>query len=125
MNTIAIFVPNIFLGEIIAEFELGLGGVAVGFEPPQIAVAKQTLPNARLQYNQAQENFWDQLYKLIDDVGEYFQDQPSQDIPILPPTTFIGLFKHRIRLTRGIIQQKGMATAVRTIFIYFTSARRS
>ena len=125
MNTIAIFVPNIFLGEIIAEFELGLGGVAVGFEPSQIAVAKQTIPNARLQYNQAQENFWDQLYKLIVDVGEYFQDQPPQDIPVLPPTTFIGLFKHRIRLTRGIIQQKGMATAVRTIFIYFTSARRS
>lgn len=125
MNTIVIFVPNIFLNEIIAESELGLGGVAIGFEPAQIQIAKQSLPGARLQYNEAQENFWDQLYKFIDNVHEYFQDQPPQEAPIVPPTTFVGLLKHRIRLTRGIIQQKGMATAFRTIFMYFTSSRRS
>lgn len=125
MNTLAIFVQNEFLGSIIAETELGSGGVSIGFEEMELEKARRTLPSARLKYEEAQDNFWEQLKIIVENSKEHFQDLPNQTEHLRVPIGDFGLFLHRIRLIKGIIKQKGVLVALRamTNYFYFTVER--
>ena len=118
MNTLAIFVQNQFLGSIIAETELGSGGVSVGFEEKELENARRTLEEARTKYEEAQENFWRQLKSIVENSMEHFQHHPVQPKHINVPTGHYGLFRHRVRLIAGIVKQKGARTALRTMVNY-------
>ena len=119
MNTLAIFVQNEFLGTIIAESELGSGGVSLGFEQNDLEKAKGTLPEAKLKYQEAQENFWEQLRSIIDNSNGFFQDHSNQIQQIKLPNGHFSLFLHRIRLIKGVVKQKGAKVALKTIMHYF------
>ena len=118
LNTIAIFVQNKFLGSIIAESELGNGGVSIGFGENELERARWTLPEARIKYEEAQENFWKQLKSIVENSIEHFQHRPVQLKQINVPTGHYGLFRHRVRLIEGIVRQKGAKAALQTIVNY-------
>ena len=118
MNTLAIFVQNEFLGSVIAESELGTGGVSIGFEEKELEKARQTIADARIKYEEAQENFWWQLKDIVDNSKEHFKYHPAQLQSIKVPTGHYSLFRHRIRLLEGIAKQKGAKTALRTVWNY-------
>jgi len=125
MNTLAIFIQNEFLGSIIAESELGSGGVSIGFEEKDLEKAKDTLPEAKLKYEEAQENFWEQLRSIVVNSSGYFRDHSNQMQQIKVPTGHFGLFLHRMRLIKGIVKQKGMRVALRTVanYLLYTMGR--
>ncbi len=127
MNTVAIFIQNEFLGSIIAESELGNGGVSTGFQENDLEKAKHTLPEAKLKYQDAQENFWKQLISMVENSNSYFQDHSNQMRQIKVPTGHFSLFLHRIRLIKGIVKQKGAQVALRTManYFYYTIGRLS
>ena len=118
LNTIAIFVQNKFLGSIIAESELGNGGVSIGFGENELERARWTLPEARIKYEEAQENFWKQLKSIVENSIEHFQHRPVQLKQINVPTGHYGLFRHRVRLIEGSVRQKGAKAALQTIVNY-------
>jgi hypothetical protein len=118
LNTVAIFVQNEFLGSVIAESELGNGGLAIGFEKSELERAKQTLPEAALRYKEAQEIFWLQLQNIVRNSKQHFQNHSVQLKQIKVPTGHYSLFLHRMRLMKGIIKQKGMRVALRTVANY-------
>jgi len=118
LNTVAIFVENEFLGSVIAESELGNGGMSIGFKENELERARVTLPEAALKYKEAQEIFWLQLQNIVDNSKEHFQNHSVQLKQIKIPTGHYSLFLHRVRLIKGIIQQMGMRVALRTVANY-------
>jgi hypothetical protein len=118
LNTIAIFVQNEFLGSIIAKDELGNGGVAIGFEKSELERARLTLPEAAIKYQEAQEIFWLQLQNIVNNSKEHFENHSVQLEHIKVPTGHYSLFIHRLRLIKGIIEQKGIRVALRTVANY-------
>lgn len=125
MQTLAIFVQNEFLGSIIAQNELGNGGISIGYGQSELQQAKRSLPEAKLKYEQAQEDFWGQLQIIVENSKEFFKDHPKQLEHIGLPVGILRLFMHRIRLIKGINQQKGSTVALRALtnYLRYTMSR--
>jgi hypothetical protein len=60
-----VFVPNPWLGEVIAAREVGMDGFAWGTDPAEIARAKATVHLARDRYLATYSQFWDQLADFV------------------------------------------------------------
>ncbi len=63
----AVFVPNPFLGEIIAEHELGWGGIARNLSPEEITRARDTVASGQKQYMDAIGQFERSMGNLIEE----------------------------------------------------------
>lgn len=60
-----VFLPNRYLTRVIAEKELGLDGYAWGADQAEIARAKATVVQGRLNYLRSYRTFWEQLERFV------------------------------------------------------------
>ena len=114
LSTVCIFVPNPFLGELIAEHELGRDGIATSLVPSEIEKARKTLPNAKVKYEQAQQNFRRQLESTIRIHLEWSSKLPSQEKMRIPVTGYT-INRHRIRLFVSMLKHEGLRKTLRVV----------
>jgi hypothetical protein len=81
----AVFMPNQFLTEVIAERELGRDGLAWGTDPAEIARAKATVHLVRERYLRARDEYWNQLDRFIQVTQERARSLPYRQPVRLPP----------------------------------------
>ena len=114
LGTVCIFVPNPFLGELIADYELGTDGISLSLEQSDIDKARESLPNARLQYGQAQENFQNQLKVILKEHKNWAENLPvqvSMKIPVISYT----INRHRVRLFFSMLKHEGIRKTFRVV----------
>ena len=120
LETVCVFIPNPFLGELIALHELGNAGIATSLNPAEIEKARKSLPNAKLQYQQAQQEFKKQLVNIIMLHEKWSVNLPTQlkmKIPIISYT----INRHRVRLFFAMLKHEGPRKTLRVVreFGYF------
>ena len=120
LSTVCIFVPNPFLGELIAEHELGRDGIATSLVPAEIERAIKTLPNAKVKYEKAQQNFRRQLESTIRIHQEWSTKLPTQEKMRIPVISYT-INRHRIRLFFAMLRHEGPKKTFRVVkeFGYF------
>jgi hypothetical protein len=114
LGTVCVFVPNSFLGELIADHELGRDGFATSVEPTEIERARKTLPNAKVQYEKAQQEFRRQLENIIEIHHKWSANLPTQEkmkIPIISYT----INQHRIMLFFAMLRHEGPRKTFRVL----------
>jgi hypothetical protein len=114
LGTVCVFVPNPFLGELIADHELGRDGFATSVEPTEIERARKTLPNAKVQYAKAQQEFRRQLEDIIKTHQKWSANLPTQEkmrIPIISYT----INRHRVRLFFAMLRHEGPRKTFRVV----------
>ena len=113
MNTPCMFIENNFLGDLIAEDELGTDGSGFGFSIEALEKAKKTLPAFHKRYSEARANFWNQLDDLL--TRNEIQWNDTGTSPIKLPIYMYSNIKHKITLFGGVVKQQGLFTAFRVI----------
>ena len=114
LGTVCIFVPNPFLGELIADHELGTDGISTSLEQSEIDKARESLPIARLKYLEAQRIFENQLDVIIKQHEIWAKNLPVQEsmkIPIISCT----INRHRIRLFFSRLKHEGLRKTFRLV----------
>ena len=114
LGTVCVFVPNPFLGELIADHELGRNGFAASLDPSEIERAKKTLPNAKLQYEKAQQDFRRQLESTIRIHQEWSSKLPTQEKMKIPVISYT-INRHRIRLFFAMLRHEGPRKTFRVV----------
>ena len=114
LGTVCIFVPSPFLGELIADFELGTYGISTSLEQTEIDKARESLPDARLKYQQAQENFQSQLKIILKEHENWAEKLPSQESMKIPIISYI-INRHRIRLFFSMLKHEGPRKTLRVV----------
>lgn len=115
LGVLCIFVPNPFLGEIIAEHELGRDGFAVGFDPEEIERARRSLPKSKVHYVEAVENFWKQLSVVVEKSKEFAKTLPKQEVAIRVPESSRLISSHRISLFVELVKHQGLRRALSVV----------
>jgi len=114
LGTVCVFVTNPFLSELIADHELGRDGFATSVEPTEIERARKTLPNAKVQYAKAQQEFRRQLEDIIKTHQKWSANLPTQEkmrIPIISYT----INRHRVRLFFAMLRHEGPRKTFRVV----------
>jgi hypothetical protein len=114
LGTVCIFVPNPFLGELIADYELGTDGISTSLEESEIVKARESLSNARLQYQQAQENFQSQLKIILKEHENWSKKLPIQESMKIPIISYT-INRHRIRLFFSMLKHEGPRKTLRVL----------
>jgi hypothetical protein len=114
LGTVCIFVPNPFLGELIADHELGRNGFAISVEPSEIERARKTLPNAKVQYQMAEQEFRGQLENIIKIHQRWSENLPTQE-KMKIPTNSHTINRHRIRLFLAMLRHEGPRKTFRVV----------
>jgi len=122
-GTPARFVPNEFLGEVIAEDELGLGGIVQSESPRDLEKAISTIDDGIAQYYEKADNFLIQLAHFVEKTQRQASLTGCRD-PITVPTHGHLINQHRVALARQILQNQGLLTLIRVTF-HFVSRRLS
>lgn len=112
MGTVCIFVPNPFLGEIIAEEELGNDGFTTGFDVDEIERAQATLPRAKSRYLESIESFWSQLSTLVEKNQRLIKTQGAQQSAIRVPESSHLISTHRVSLFVELCRNQGIRRAL-------------
>jgi hypothetical protein len=122
-GTPAKFVENKFLGEIIAEHELGTGGLVLGS-------TQEDIENARGTIDEGISTYYEKISDFLVDLGRFIkvtQDQAKYcgyQNPITVPVHANLFSAHRIGLASQIIAHMGVATLFRVTF-HFAMRRLS
>jgi hypothetical protein len=114
-GTPATFVPNKFLGDIIAEFELGNGGIVAGDSNSDLEEARNSIDVGIAKYYESIETYMLDLEKFI----EFTQERASSEgfnYPITVPVHGLVFSKTRLELAKQIFKQQGPTKLVRIIF---------
>ena len=114
LGTVCIFVPNPFLGELIADYELGTDGISLSLEQSEIDKARESLPNARLKYLEAQRNFENQLNVIIKQHEIWAENLPTQSSMKIPVISYT-INRHRIRLFFSMLKHEGIRKTFRVV----------
>jgi hypothetical protein len=114
LGTVCVFVPNPFLGELIADHELGRDGFATSVEPAEIERARRTLPNAKVQYEKAQQEFRRQLENIIKIHQKWSPNLPTQEKMRIPVISYT-INRHRIRLFFAMVRHQGPKKTFRVV----------
>ena len=114
LGTVCIFVPNPFLGELIADYELGTDGISLSLEQSEIDKARDSLPDARLKYLEAQRNFENQLDLIIKQHEIWVKNLPSQTSMKIPVISYT-INRHRIRLFFYMLKHEGIRKTFRVV----------
>ena len=114
LSAVCIFVPNPFLGELIAEHELGRDGIATSLVPAEIERARETLPNAKVKYEKAQQNFRRQLENIIKIHQKWSLNLPTQEKMKIPVISYT-INRHRIRLFFAMLRHEGPRKTFRVV----------
>jgi len=114
-GTPAYFVPNEFLGEVIAEHELGLGGIVLEDSELGIERARKTISEGIENYYNQVDYFFSSLQKFI----EISQNKVAE-IEVLSEINLPNQEKlinaHRIKLAIQILRTKGFLTLLRVTY---------
>jgi hypothetical protein len=122
-GTPATFVPNEFLGDIIAEFELGNGGIVAGESSTDLEVAQNSIDAGIAKYYESIETYMLDLEKFI----IFTQERAAFEgfnYPITVPVHGLVFSKTRLELAKQIFKQQGITKLVRITF-EFTLRRLS
>ncbi len=122
-GTPAHFVPNEFLGEIIAEAELGQGGVSKSADPQDIARARKTINQGISQYYQKASDFLVDIQEFVLKTQQLAKCEGFR-IPIMVPNHLHFINQHRIGLARQILKSQGLLTLFRVTY-HFAMRRLS
>jgi O-antigen biosynthesis protein len=114
LGTVCVFVPNPFLGELIADFELGRDGISTSLEQSEIDKARESLPRARLKYLEAQRNFENQLHLMIKQHEVWVKSLPIQESMKIPIISYT-INRHRIRLFFSMLKHEGIRKTFRVV----------
>jgi hypothetical protein len=114
LGTVCVFVPNPFLGELIADHELGRNGFATSLNPAEIERARKTLPNAKPQYEKAQKEFRRQLEDIINTHQKWSANLPTQEKMKIPVISYT-INRHRIRLFFAMLKHEGPRKTFRVV----------
>lgn len=112
LGTVCVFVPNPFLGELIADHELGFSGIATSLEQEEIERARKSLPNAKIQFQSAQQEFGKQLENILKIHMKWSTNLPIQQKMRIPVTSYT-INRHRVRLFFSIFKHEGVKKALR------------
>jgi hypothetical protein len=107
------FIENNFLGDLIAEDELGTDGSGFGFSIESFETAKKTLPIFHERYSNARANFWNQLDDFLTKNETQWNDTGTSRIKL--PIYIYSNIKHKATLFAGVVKQQGIITAFRVI----------
>jgi hypothetical protein len=113
MNTPCMFIKNNFLGDLIAEDELGTAGSGFGFSVESLETARKTLPLFHELYSKARANFWNQLDDFLAKNETYWSDTGGSRIKL--PIYIFSNVKHKVYLFSSVVKQQGVFTAFRVI----------
>jgi hypothetical protein len=114
LGTVCVFVTNPFLGELIADHELGRDGFATSVEPTEIERARKTLPNAKVQYAKAQQEFRRQLEDIIKTHQKWSANLPTQEKMRIPIVSYT-INRHRVRLFFAMLRHEGPRKTFRVV----------
>lgn len=113
LDTPCMFIKNPFLGELIAENELGTAGSGYGFSSESFESAKKTLPEFQRLYSRARANFWNQLEFILRKNETHWSNAKNSTIKL--PNYFSSNVKHKIFLFFGVIKGQGFLTALKVL----------
>ena len=114
LGTVCVFVPNPFLGELIADHELGRDGFATSLEPEEFERARKSLSNAKVQYQIAEEEFRRKLEKIMVIHEIWSKDLPTQEKMRIPSINYT-INRHRIRLFFSMVKHEGPRKTFRVV----------
>ena len=114
LGTVCIFVPSPFLGDLIADYELGTDGISISLEQSEIIKARSSLPNARLKYLEAQKEFKNQLNMIIEQHENWSMNLPVQSSMKIPVISYT-INRHRIRLFFSMLKHEGPRKTLRVV----------
>jgi hypothetical protein len=114
LDTPCVFIQNEFLGQIIAETELGIDGTTFSNTEESLDKARETLPLAKLKYLKAEENFWIQLKGFIEVHDSTFKNSPTSLKRIKVPKSKHLINRHRLLLFFSMLRNIGL---VRTLLV--------
>ncbi len=117
-GTPVLLVRSEFFREVIAEHELGRGGVSYLEESEALRSAKDTVQKGTLQYLQSINNFDKALDKFVFETTHYFRDN-NQEHPLNLRRDRILFLNHKLTLAFQIWRNKGLGTLFRMVFFYF------
>lgn len=113
LDTPCMFIKNPFLGELIAEKELGTAGSGYGFSSESRENAKKTLPEFQQLYSRARANFWNQLEFILSKNETRWSNTENSIIKL--PGYFSSNIKHQTFLFFGVIKGQGFLTALKVL----------
>ena len=114
LGTVCIFVPSPFLGDLIADYELGTDGISISLEQNEIIKARGSLPNARLKYLEAQKEFKNQLNMIIEQHENWSMNLPVQSSMKIPVISYT-INRHRIRLFFSMLKHIGIRKTFKVV----------
>ena len=117
------FVRNEFMSEIIAEHELGTGGLVLGETQADIEKARQTIDDGISKYYEKTKDFATDLARFISQTQSQAKYLGFQN-PIIVPVHANLFSQHRMGLARQIVAHQGLKTLIRVVF-RFTLRRLS
>lgn len=110
LGTPCIFVPNEFLGKIIAEEELGSYGYAIGITEENLKKAQDSLELGRQRYLQVLDMITNNLAAELNYINGYFKQVQKKSIYI--PTSGLSLVIHRWRQFHLVRKNLGARSAI-------------
>jgi hypothetical protein len=122
-GTPARLVPNEFLGDIIAEVELGNGGIILGDTPSDMTLAIKTIDDGIARYYQKADDFLLELEKFISETQKLASFEGYQ-VPVIVPVHNHILTQHRLGLAKQIIKKQGFSKLLRVSY-HFAMRRLS
>ena len=122
-GTPARFVPNEFLGAVIAEDELGNGGVVQGESPSDLENAIRTIDMGIAQYYKRADDFLICLKDFIAETQKKASSEGYRDLITVPAHSHL-FSEHRIGLAKQIFQHQGLGTLTRVVY-HFAMRRLS
>ena len=122
-GTPARFVKNEFLGEIIAETELGVGGLVQSESEADLESARQLIDAGIDQYYKKIDDFFLDLREFIETTQNLAATEGFRD-PITVPVHGQFFSQHRVDLARQIFRNQGFLTLLRVTY-HFTMRRLS
>jgi hypothetical protein len=117
------FIKTKLTEKIIAEYELGNFGIALGEDQESIEEARTTIPKAIETYFESIQSFQLQLEKFIDST-QRIAGETGYSVPVQVPTFDSFVTTHRISLASQILRKRGIRALIRVVY-HFAMRRLS
>ncbi len=114
-GTPARFVPNKFLGDVIAEEELGNGGIILGDSETDFENAKKSIDYGITKYYESITTYLSQLEMFIDRTQEWAGFQGFAQQMTIPIHGML-FSQHRLGLARQIFKHQGLRALTRVTY---------
>lgn len=117
-GTPVILVRNVFFTEVIAEQELGWGGIRYHDEEEALIRAQGTILEGIERYQEALMDFPEHLESFVRETQKKFKQAKEVSLLDLKSARFRN-YSHRVNLGFQILRTKGVLVLVRTLFFFF------